>query len=562
MDEKIQEAIRKYALENALRFKGKATAGAVIGKVLGEFPEQKKSTVELGKEIAQIVAQINAMSFEAQQAAGAVFETELAGKRAQKKAKSSLFNFLNIADGQKIVTVFPPEPSKYPHIGHAKAILLNYELAREYGGEFSIRFEDTNPVLAKEEFYKIHLDNYAWLGIPTDKVIYASDFLDTFYALAEKIIQGANGYICTCAQETIQENRFKGVGCQCRANDVSQNIELWKRMFTAPQGSMILRLKLDMESQNTTLRDPALIRIIDGAHPRTQKKYRLWPTYDFENAVLDGIQGTTHRLRSKEFELRSELQNRLQEMLGYSKTQLIHFARFNLEGVQSSGRIIRDMIAAGTLIGWDDPSLTTLVALRRRGFLPQAVLEFVLSTGISKAESTLTWDDLNMHNKRLLDSVCNRYFFIDEPIKIEIASAPTQQVALKIHPEKHDAPRLFTTNTNFYVARNDFDTFTDGKLYRMMDCLNFEKENRKFSYHSKDVGSFKSAGDKIIHWLPVQDDLVSVEVLMPDKTIKKGLGEPLLKNLTVGDEVQFVRCGFVRLDAKENGILKFWFTHA
>jgi glutamyl-tRNA synthetase len=249
-------------------------------------------------------------------------------------------------------------------------------------------------------------------------------------------------------------------------------------------------------------------------------------------------------------------------MAGFRETQIYEFARFNLEGVESSGRIIREKVQKKLLIGWDDPSLTTIVALRRRGFLPEAIKEFVLSTGLTKTEAVLTWDDLIVHNRRLLDAKCSRYFFVEAPKEVKIENAPEQICELKFHPDiREKGSRKLKAKDRFYVAVKDYREFKDGKLARLMDCLNFVKKKSKFVFDSKDYEKYRQKGDKIIHWLPVQKDLVKVEVLMPDKKIAKGLAEPMAKNLKIGDIVQFTRFGFCKLDSKKADKLMFWYTH-
>lgn len=560
MDESLKSAIRKYALQNAVRYKGKANPGAVIGRVLAESPELRENAKEISNEAVKAVKEINRLPLEKQEKKLQELAPELLEKK--EKAEKDIFEFLNIREGQKVTTAFPPEPSKYPHIGHAKAIIVNYELAKRHNGTFYLRFEDTNPELADEEFYKIHLDNYKWLGIVPDKIDYASDFMEEFYKYAEKLIRDNHAYVCSCQQETIKENRKNGIECEHRFQQTGKNIELWQEMQKAKPGKFVLRLKGHMQSPNSALRDPVIFRIIDESHPRKKRKYRLWPNYDFESAIMDGIEGITHRLRSKEFELRNELQRLIQTMAGFRETQIYEFARFNLEGVESSGRIIREKVQKKQLLGWDDPSLTTIVALRRRGFLPEAIKEFVLSTGLTKTEAILTWDDLIVHNRRLLDSRCNRYFFIENPKEIRIENSPEQTAELKLHPEfRERGARKLKTKDRFYVTEKDFKEFKDGKLTRLMDCLNFVRKKGKFIFDSKDYEKYKKHGDKIIHWLPVQKDLVKVEVLMPDKKTAKGLAEPLVKNLKVGDIVQFARFGFCRLDDKKKDKLVFWYTH-
>ncbi|NQV08701.1 glutamate--tRNA ligase [Candidatus Woesearchaeota archaeon] len=548
----MKELILKYALQNAVLYKGKANEKAVLGKVFSENPDVRKNAKEVIKQISETVKQVNSMKPDEQKEKLEELAPELLKKKKVKQR--DIFGFLNVKG--KVVTAFPPEPSKYLHIGHAKALFLNYELAKKNKGEFILRFEDTNPTLAKKEFYDIIPDDVKWLGVKPDKIDYASKHMDKFYKHAEDLVKKGNAYVCLCNQDMIKEGRAKGAPCKDRTYDVKKNLELWKKMFSMKKGEANLRLKIDLEHQNTTMRDPTIIRIIDEKHVLQGAKYRLWPTYDFENSVMDGVGGITYRLRSKEFELRNELQRYIQKLLGFKETNIYEFGRMNLEGVESSGRVIREKIEKKELLGWDDPSLTTLIALRRRGFLPEAIKSFVLSTGISKAEATLTWDDFIMHNKRILDFKCNRYFFVEDPVKISVKNAPSQDVKLKLHPEDEKRGfRDFKTGKDFYITKKDHKELKKGKLYRLMDCLNF----KDLAFDSRDHSEYKGKGEKIIHWLPVSKDLVEVEVMMPDKSVKKGLAESL--KLKIGDVIQFERFGFCKLDQIKAKKYVFWFTH-
>jgi len=554
----MKDLILKYVLQNAVKFKGKATIGAIIGKVLAENPELKRDVKKLSKEIKKVVDEVNSLSLEKQKKDLEKFADQL---KAPEKEKKDILTIFEIKENEHVVTAFPPEPSKYPHIGHAKSIFLNYELAKKYNGKFILRFEDTNPKLTEKEFYKIHLENYEWLGIKPDLVDYASDHMEEFYDMAKKMVEKGFAYICTCPQEKMKKDRFEGKECTCRILLEKEHLKRFDELFKAAEGKMVLRLKGYMQHKNTTMRDPTLLRIIDHKHARHGTKYRIWPTYDFENAALDGIEGTTHRLRTKEFELRNELQNYVQNILGFPQTKIYEFARFNMEGVESSGRIIRELIKKKKLSGWDDPSLTTLVALRRRGFIPEAIKNFVLSTGITKTEATLTWDDLIVHNRRILDARAGRYFLIHDAKEIKIENAPEQTVKLKLHPDAKEREREFSTSDIFYIEKDDFKKFKDNKLYRLMDCLNFKKNGNKLIFDSLDYKNFRKHGDFIMHWLPKQKDLVKTEVLMPDKKLIKGVAEPLVKKLKENEVIQFTRFGFCRLDKKEKDKLSFWFTH-
>ncbi len=560
----MKSIILKHALHNAALHGGMASQGSVIGKVIGENPALKSDMKSLAIETGKIIKEISALSVEQQLAKLREIAPELLEKKVVEE--KDLFAFLSIKPGEKISTRFPPEPSKYPHIGHAKAILLNYELARRHKGTFYLRFEDTNPLLAEKHLYTVHQECYAWLGVLPDKVERASDYMERFYEHAKTLIAKGNAYLCACPQETTKENRFKGIGCACRAHSIEHNMGLWEKFFLAKEEEMVLRLKGEMQSNNTAMRDPTLMRVIDHPHALTGKKYRVWPTYDFENCVMDGIEGITHSFRTKEFELRNEVQRLVQRMLGFRETSIYEFGRFNMEGIESSGRIIREKVKSGELIGWDDPSLTTLVALKRRGFRPEAIKEFVLATGITKNETTMTWDDLYSHNRKIIDKTSNRYFLVDEPVKITIRGAPKQSVELKLHPQIPErGMRSLATHEEFLITSTDYNALEEGKLYRLMDCLNFvlEKRGREpiGAFHSLDYETYKREGVRIMHYLPESKKMVDVEVLMPDKSVVKGVAEPMVKNLTADDVIQFERFGFCRVDAKEGDIVKFWFTH-
>ncbi|MDP6642147.1 MAG: glutamate--tRNA ligase [Candidatus Nanoarchaeia archaeon] len=539
----MNNIILKYALQNAIRYNGEASVGSVIGKVFSEIKDLDKKKVAL--ETKKIVDEVNKLSLEEQKEKLKKIDPKLLEKKVEKRG---LFNSYNIKG--KVITAFPPEPSKYMHLGQVKALMLNYELAKIKKGKFIFRFEDTNPILVKKEFYKNYLDNLDWLGIKPNKITYASSNMNKFYKLAEQLIKEEKAYVCKHSLEDIRESRSKGKECEDRNNDVKENLKLWKEMFKGKK--YVLRLKIDLKHKNSTMRDPTIFRLIKEKHPKLSKKHIVWPTYDFENSVMDALDKITHRFRTKEFELRNELHRFIQKSLGFKETQMYELARFNLRGVSSSGRVIREKIDNKELIGWDDPSLITIVALRRRGFKPEALKNFVLSTGISKSESELEWNDLIMHNKRLLEKEAKRYFFVEDPIKIKIINSLKSEVKVPFHPDnKKLGFRKFKVDNEFYIK----DKIEKNKPYRLMHLFNFK--NNEFL--SKELDQKLNA--KLIHWLPCSKDLVKVEVLMPDKQIISGLAEKDIKKLKVNEVVQFVRFGFVRLDSKEKDKLVFWYSH-
>jgi len=549
MDKKI---ILKYALLNAIQHDGKADLQAVLGKILSEKPELKSKIKDVILDIKDVVNDVNSWNKEKQEN-----EMKKLGVTAEKKVeeKKELPELLDAKIG-KVVTAFPPEPSKYPHLGHAKAALINYLYAKKYEGIFWLRFEDNNPELVKKEYYDATLDGLKWLGIEWDKLDFVSNHVEKYYDATDRLIKENKAFVCLCQQSGIKKNRRFMIECKCRNNSVDRNLELWKKMLTTfKEGEASVRLKISMEHKNTVMRDPVIMRIIEHQHPRVKNKFRVWPMYDFATALMDVWEKVTHRTRSKEFELRTELQQFIQKNLGFKSPYITEIARFNLEGVPSSGRQIRDMISNKELLGWDDPRLTTLMALKRRGFVPEAIKKFLISTGISKAESTLTWDMFESFNRSIIDPKCNRYFCVFEPIEIKIESSPSiKKVRVHLHPDfPKRGYRTIPTNTNkIFVSKGDFDRFK-GEEVRLIGLFNVRLD-KKAQFMSKEV---KMETPKI-HW--VSDKNVKVRILMPDGKIKEGLAEPEIKKLKVGSRIQFQRFSFCILDKVKPGFL-FYFTH-
>jgi len=557
----LKKTILKYALQNAIKFNGKANPGAVIGKVFAENPSLKSKAKEVSKEVQEIIKKINKIHIKEQLKQLQKLAPELLEKK--EKEKKELPELPN-AKG-KVVTRIPPEPSKYNHIGHALSFLLNYLYAKKYNGKCILRFEDTNPLTAKQEYVDaMKEDVLDYLDIKPDKIVFVSDDMHKFYKLAEQLIRKDKAYVCFCSREKMQEFRHKGKECDCRKKAISKNIEEWKNMLNKKykEGECSLRLKIDMKAANHVMRDPVIMRLCYAEHYLQKKKYPVWPMYDFENAIEEELCGITHILRSSEFgSMRVELQDYIKDLFGFKKQTIVQYGRFNILGAITQGREIRKLIEEKKVVGWDDPRLVTLRALRRRGIIKETFYELVLEVGLSKAETNLDWSRISSINRSILDPKAYRYFFITDPIEIKIENAPQQKLELDLHPDNKKGGRKFLTKDRFYISSDDYKEFKEGKLYRLMDCLNFVKKNKKFVFDSLVVEIYRKKGDKIIHWLPKEKDLVKVEVLMPDAKIKKGLAEKTIKKLKVSDIIQFARFGFCRLDEIKGNEYKFWYTH-
>ncbi len=547
MKQDISNELLRLALANAVKYKGNANQGTVISGALGLFPELKDDKKGLAILAGKTVNQVNAMSLAEQKDKLLQLDPD-----AFEKKEHDLFDFLKIKKGEEVITAFPPGPEKYPHIGHAKALFINYELAKKHNGKFILRFEDTNPELVKAEFYDIMLSQFKWLGVSWDELVYASDYMDLYYKHGRELIQKGLAYVCFSKPEDFKDFKEKNLEPPAYKHTVKENLEYFDKLHEFKPKDAVVRLKTGLNHKNSAMRDPIIFRIIHAEHARLSTKYKVWPTYDFQNSIMDGYFNITHRLRSKEFELRNELQRYIQKILGYKQTSIYEFARFNLKGTVSSGRVIREKILNKELIGWDDPTLTTLSALRRRGFQPLAIKSFVLSTGITKNESTLTWEDFIKHNKRLLDKEAKRYFFTKDPVKIVIENCPEKTVKLDTHPDVNDKKRVFEINGEFYISGEDRVKLKKG-VHRLIGCLNFEFDGKKFTYLDDSLETYKAKGQSMLHFTTTD---LPCEVLMPDKQVAKGFCEPKALTTAEGKVIQFERFGFVCKNKD-----KFWFTH-
>ena len=551
--------ILKYALNNAIMFNGTANIGAVIGKVLQEKPELKSKIKELQPLVKQTVDEVNALSLEEQKDKLDKLDVKPIPEKKKEK-KGELPNLKNAVKG-KFVTRIPPEPSKYLHIGHALSFLINYLYSKKYEGRCILRFEDTNPEKSSKEYLNSIKQDLKWLNIEPSKEVIVSKDLEKIYSHAETLIKKGKAYVCGCQREQMSKLRNKGQECGCRSFSKERDLEEWQKMKdgTYKDGEVILRLKADMLSANYAMRDPVLFRICKTKHFLQGKKYSAWPMYDFAGVIEDELCKITHILRSGEFgAMRVELQNYIKELLGFKTQIIIQYGRFNVIGATTQGREIRELIEQKKVIGWDDPGLVTIKALRRRGIVKEAFYQLAREIGLSKTQTNIDFQLIASINRKLLDPKCDRYFFISDPVKIRINNAPNQKLELKLHPDFPDkGKREFETKDEFYITKQDNKALNNNKLYRLMDCLNFTKKANRFIFDSTEHEKYKDKGEKIIHWLPTQKDLVNVEILMPDKKLVKGLGESSLNKLKEDDVIQFTRFGFVRLDKKEKDKLVF-----
>jgi len=557
----VKKAALKYALQNAVQFKGKANPGTVIGKILSDEPKLKSKIKDVASAAKAAVEEVNNLRLGKQTKKLEELAPELLEKK--KTEKRSLAE-LPDAKQEKVVTRIPPEPSKYAHIGHAISFMINYLYAKKYDGKCFVRFEDTNPGKSKQEYVDTILEDIKYLGIKADKVSYVSNDLEKLYDYAGKLVSGKHAYVCFCDVEKMRDSRREGIECDCRSSSAEENKANWKRMLKRDfkEGEAVLRIKGDMKSKNSVMRDPVIFRISYEKHYRHGDKFCVWPLYDFENAVEDGLQGITHVLRSIEFGgMRVELQDRIKSLLKLPKQTITQYGRFNVTDALTQGREIRELIENKKVCGWDDPRLVTIRALARRGIQPETFADLAVEVGLSSTPTNIDWSVISSFNRKYLDASSHRYFFVENPKEIKIEKAPKAKVSLKLHPSDKKASRDFSVSDGFLISENDYHElmiYKNNELVRLMDCLNF-KVSDKLVFDSREVEHYRNKGSKIIHWLPSKGN-IEAEVLMPDATTVQGLAESSAGKIKVGEIVQFTRFGFCRLEKKEKKLF-FIYCH-
>ena len=383
----------------------------------------------------------------------------------------------------KIHTRFPPEPNGYLHIGSAKAILINFETAKKYSGKFNLRYDDTNPTKEDTEYVDSIYRDLMWLGAtPDGGIFYGSDYFDKCYEYAIKLIKDGKAYVCDLSADEMKEYRGTltepGKESPYRNRSVEENLDLFERMKNGefPDGAKTLRAKIDMASPNINMRDPAIYRIVHTSHHRQGDKWCIYPLYDYAHPIQDALEGITYSLCSLEFENHRPLYEWVVDNIGFEqKPKQREFARLNVTNTVMSKRYLRYLVENDMVDGWDDPRLPTICALRRRGYTPTSIFNFVRAAGVSKANSLVDIDMLEHSIREELNAKAPRRIAIENPIKVVITNYPegeTEMVEMENNPEQENSGvHTMPFSRKIYIEREDFMENPPKKYFRLApDC--------------------------------------------------------------------------------------------
>jgi len=572
-----REIIRKIALLNALRYGGKAQSNPVLGKLLGECPHLRGRIREVTVLIDEVVQEVNSLSLEKQsELVEQKWPEVLVSEKVEEKR--ILPPLPNVEKYERVVTRFSPNPDFVLHLGSARAIILSYEYARMYDGQFFLRFEDTDPKTKKPklQFYDSIREDLAWLGCEWDGEFVQSDRLEIYYEHAEKILKDGNAYVCACKRKDFQEKVRNKQPCPCRILKPKENFLRWKGMLdgTYGEGEAVVRVKTDLGHPNPAVRDWPALRIIDTEkypHPRVGSKYRVWPLYNFACGVDDHLMGITHIIRGKEHLTNQARQEYMYQHFGWRYPEAIHYGRLKITGASLSKSVILQGFRDGLFKHWDDPRLATLAALRRRGITPLAIRRLIVDVGPKTADVVLSWENLYAYNRKIIDPAADRYFFVRDPRKLTVKNVPHAFTAeVPLHPDHPERGfRSFEIEpekgvASFRVSSDDLGLLKKGRKVRFMELFNLQVERVERDlvqavFHSELYEEARTLGARLIHWIPM-DSGVPCEVVMPDASTVKGVAEEACEALSPNEVIQFERFGFVRVDAV-NEKLTVYFAH-
>ena len=567
MDEELKKEIRKLALQNAFEHGGETRDKIILGKILGTKPEFRTKVKEISEDISKIVSDVNQLSSDEQKKEIDENFPEILAPKEKIIEREGLPELKDALQG-KVITRFPPEPNGYPHIGHAKAAIINSEYAKMYGGKFILRMDDTNPEAERMEYHAAIKVGLEWLGIEFDTVKSTSDDMELFYEKGIELINSGKAYVCKCKREDISKNRRGRKACKCSLEDIEKNNKNWEKMQEKfKPGDAIVRFRGDMKADNAVMRDPVLLRIIEGKHYTLGEKYRIWPSYDFAVALEDSIDGITHAFRSKEFELREELIGAILDALNMRKPYQGFFSRLEFKGMPISKRIIRPLIEEGKVSWYDDPRLPTLEALRRRGIKPEAIRKFIMSLGLTKANTLAPFDALEAFNRKFVDPTSIRLFMVSNAKKLTVKNLSMTSVEISNHPVNDMGKRKIEIDGNFFISGEDASDIKEGMQIRLLGLGNIsitksgeEFEGKFVEGEPTDIPKIQWVSQKTAHEIKMMIPRILFNGEEFNENSLEELDvytEPYYLQLKEGEEIQFVRFGYCRKDSQNQAI----FTH-
>ena len=547
-----KEQAYKYAVKNAFLHNGKASASAVVGKLKALNPDMEAG--ELFPIAQAAVKEVSSLSTEKLEAEYKRFEAE--GFELKPKPKKEGLPELEWAEKGKVVTRYAPNPNGPMHLGSARAAILSHEYARKYHGKFLLRFDDTDPKVKKpiKDPESVFLDELGWLGCKVDRVFFASDRLQVYESYMEKLLKAGHAYVCTCTPDEWRAKIRKEKACKCRELPPKKQLERFKKMrdHKFKEGKAVLRIKTSLSHKDPSVRDWWVAKVVDNpVHPRASVEQHLWPSYNFASAIDDHELGVTLIIRGQEHQQNETKQLFLYNYFGWEYPHSIYTGRVMLEKAVLSTSKIREGIEKGVYIGWSDPRLGTIAALRRRGFQSETIRKIILAIGTKPNDTTIEWDYLASENRRLLEGKAEKVSALNEPFKLVVKGGPAKKVSY--------GGRVVVLQEglqDFFVEKQAIERST-GMVLRLRNAYNVKVKKVSELYA---IAEF--AGDKktepVIPWISEEAE---IEITMPDATKEKKIVDSTVLKKKPGEIIFIDHFGYCRVDSREAKKVLAWFAH-
>jgi len=553
--ERVEAAAEADALFNALKHDSDAQVGAIMGPLMGENPEFREYGDEIPGVLAPVVERVNGLSTEEKRERLA----ELAPERVEEldaeedEDEQALPDLPNVEDYDEVRMRVAPNPNGPWHVGHARMAAVVGSYKERYDGYFVCRFDDTDPETKRPDLdaYDEILDAIEYLGFTPNRVLKASDRLETYYAYARDLIDLGGAYTCSCPGDEFSELKNNGEACPHREKDTETVREEFDAMVDGQYdpGDMVLRVKTDIEHKNPALRDWVAFRLIDTPHPRPEAEdYRCWPMLDFQSGIDDHLTGITHIIRGIDLQDSAKRQGFVYDYFDWEYPEVIHWGHVQVEeyDVPMSTSTIKELIEAGDLDGWDDPRAPTIASLRRRGIRGEAIVDAMAELGTSTSNVDLAMSSIYAANRERIDDDADRAFFVRDGVEMSLSGGP-ERGQPPIHPD-HEERGKRTIPVGGAVLVEDDDLPPEGERVWLKGygCVR-RTDERAFEYTDDDIEVVREGSVDVIHWVPAMTSVPArLRTMEGDVT---GHVEPGLLTHVADEMVQFVRIGFARLDA-------------
>lgn len=583
--DEIKKLLWVFGLTNAVKFGGEPNLKAIMGKIMSQKPELRSQIKLIKPLLDETIIEITKLTLEVQKEKLLELDPSALEKKETKKEKKELPELLNTQNYDKIVMRLAPYPSGALHIGNARMVVLNNEYVKRYNGELILFFDDTigSPKSLRDspkakyvlpEAYDLIKDGLKWLGVDYSKTYYKSDRLEIYYEYCKKLIQDNMAYVCFCSANEFREKYKKQKkNCPHRDQSIDINLEEWNNMIKAQyhETEVVVRLKTGMTQKDPAIRDQIIMRISEANHPLVGNKYIVWPMLEFSWAIDDHLIGATHILRGADLVKEDIIEAFIWEHFNWKKAEFLHYGRIKFPNMNLSKTQSRNNVISGKYEGWDDPRTWSLQSLKMRGIKPEALKETLLDLGMSITGITFDESWLYSKNKDIIDDISDRYFYVEDPVTIEIENIPfskhtAEPLVLPSNPKKGKRKinvKAKEGKLKVFVAKSDAHKFKIDQILRLKDLINIkltyiDVENHKINaqFHSYELNREYS----IIQWVWKEEN-VKVSILKPDGNISKGNGELNLVNIPMNKTIQFERFGFVNPIQWEKDTLKCYFSH-